>query len=118
MKYAQQCHCFQFSLEQQLSISPKNTGSSVRIPRTVPDVQWLLCCSFGIDTRWLNHLEKNSSKFREASKFWVEERHIETISRSMLGTVFPSLLPCGFVAGNTSLGRASEPLKKQGFKHC
>lgn len=53
----------------------------VRIPRTVPDVQWLLCCSFGIDTtRWLNHLYlwKYSWKPRESSQSFGKRKDILT----------------------------------------
>ena len=53
----------------------------VRIARTVPDVQWLLCCSFGIDTtRWLNHLYfwKYSWKPRESSQSFGKRKDILT----------------------------------------
>lgn len=40
---------------------PRAGVSLLRQPPTVPDVQWVLCCNFGIDTRrWLNHLWKYS----------------------------------------------------------
>lgn len=72
MKYAPKKSLFPLFVGAAASHIAENTVPSVRIPGTVPDVQWLLCCSFGIGT--FNHLEKIRQNLGNLFKVLGEEK--------------------------------------------